>query len=154
MTKFGHTGEDNYLEIGINAKISELHAAMGLAVLPHVESIISERRQCSLWYDEYLQASKLRRPIQPPRLEYNYSYYPVIFSDHNSMMEVREKLNEQGIFPRRYFNPSLNTLPFLNSGQRRDCPVSEDLATRVLSLPLYVGLSSDQIARICQIITT
>jgi dTDP-4-amino-4,6-dideoxygalactose transaminase len=152
MTKFGHTGEENYLEIGINAKLSELHAAMGIAVLPHVEELIATRHQCSLWYDEYLGDVPLLRPAHLDGLEYNYSYYPVVFSDHDAMMRVRRELKQQGILARRYFYPSLNTLPFLSRRQQRTCPVSESIAARVLSLPLYAGLTKNQIEAISKII--
>jgi len=152
MSKFGHTGEDNYLDIGINAKMSELHAAMGLAVLPRVEEIIAERRQCSMWYDEYLGDALCQRPAVRSGVEYNYSYYPVIFPDHATMMRVRQVLIDQGIFPRRYFYPSLNTLPFLNPGRKQECPVSESIASRVLCLPLFVGLGKNQIEKISRIV--
>ena len=141
MSKFGHIGEDEYLDLGINAKISELHAAMGLAVLPKVTEIITARRQCSAWYDELLYGLGLQRPRMIEGLEYNYAYYPIIFKTHQTMMAVREALQKQDIFPRRYFYPSLNTLSFLHESLRCSCPVSESLALRVLSLPLYTTLS-------------
>ncbi len=129
MAKFGHVGEDNYLDIGINAKLSELHAAMGLAMLPLVEAIMATRRQCSAWYDEYLDGSALQRPVAVRGLEYNYAYYPVIFPGHEVMMRTRQALADHGIGPRRYFHPSLNTLPFLKVELRRACPISESVAS-------------------------
>jgi len=152
MSRFGHAGEDHYFDIGINAKLSEFHAAMGLAVLPRLEKIIEARRKCFLWYDEFLGETPVERPHLVPELEYNYSYYPVVFSTHEVMMGVRVALQNQGIFPRRYFYPSLNTLPFLQPNQQRACPVSENIAMRVLSLPLYVGLEKAQVELICNII--
>lgn len=154
MKKFGHLGEDRYLEIGTNAKLSELHAAMGLCVLPKVGEIIARRREVSIWYDDLIASLglHLRRPIMPPGLEYNYSYYPVVFESHESMMNARSRLIENGIMPRRYFHPSLNTLSFLQPFGYRSCSVSESLAERVLSLPLYVGLEQSQVARIVHVI--
>jgi dTDP-4-amino-4,6-dideoxygalactose transaminase len=152
MSKFGHLGEDDYLELGINAKMSEFHAAMGLALLPSVPEIIASRRQCSAWYDEFLEDSGLQRPQVVDGLEYNYAYYPVVFKSHERMMAVRTALQEKGVFPRRYFYPSLNTLPFLPQELRRSCPVSESLAQRVLSLPLYVNLSQKDVEFISNII--
>jgi dTDP-4-amino-4,6-dideoxygalactose transaminase len=152
MKKFGHVGEDDYLDIGINAKMSELHAAMGLCVLPKVHDIIAYRKECSDWYDEQLDGILLQRPIYPVGIEYNYAYYPVIFSTHEAMMRVRQALLDNGIGPRRYFCPSLNTLPFLNPELKRTCPVSESISSRVLCLPLYVGLSKAEVEIICDII--
>jgi len=152
MKKFGHIGEDEYLDIGINAKMSELHAAMGLCVLPKVNDIITSRKECSGWYDEQLEGSLLQRPVPPVGLEYNYSYCPVIFPSHDVMMQVRQTLLDNGIGPRRYFFPSLNTLPFLKAELKRACPVSEKISSQVLCLPLYVGLSKAEVDVICDLI--
>lgn len=152
MSKFGHLGEDEYLDIGINAKMSELHAAMGLCVLPKAHDIITSRKECSGWYDEQLKGCLLQRPVPPVGLEYNYAYYPVIFSSHEIMMRVRQALIDNGIGPRRYFYPSLNTLPYLKPELKRACPISENVSSRVLCLPLYVGLSKPEVEVICSLI--
>ena len=62
MKKFGHVGEDDYLDIGINAKMSELHAAIGLCMLPKVNDIIAYHKACSGWYGEQLKGCPLQRP--------------------------------------------------------------------------------------------
>jgi len=152
MKKFGHIGEEAYLDIGINAKMSELHAAMGLCLLPKVNEIIAHLIECSGWYDEELDGILLQRPVASSGLEYNYSYYPVVFSSHNAMIRVRQALLDNNIGPRRYFYPSLNTLPFLKPELRRACPVSEDISSRVLCLPLYAGLQKKEVEKICSII--
>lgn len=152
MKKFGHIGEDDYLDIGINAKMSELHAAMGRCVLPNVNESIATRKECSGWYDEQLEGCLLQRPVPPVGLEYNYAYYPVVFHSHEVMLKVRQALIDNGIGPRRYFYPSLNTLPFLKPELKRACPISEGISSRVLCLPLYAGLSKAEVDVICGII--
>ena len=154
MSKFGHLGEDDYFELGINAKMSEFHAAMGLALLPSVPEIIASRRQCSAWYDEFLADSGLQRPQVVDDLEYNYAYYPVVFKSHEEMMAVRTALQEKGIFPRRYFYPSLNTLSFLHKNSQVKCPLSESISMRVLSLPLFFSLTRLQVAYISALISS
>lgn len=153
MKKFGHIGEEDYFQVGINAKMSELHAAMGLCVLPKVNEIIANRRELSERYDSCLEGHRLTRPQAAKGLEYNYAYYPVAFPSHDNMMRVRQALIDKGIMPRRYFYPSLNTLPYLQPEWRRPCPVSESVAGRVLCLPLYFGLEQQEIDRICKIVT-
>ena len=150
--KFGHIGEDDYLDIGINAKMSELHAAMGLCILPKVHELIEARKECSGWYDEQLNGSVLQRPELRDDVEYNYAYYPIVCPTHDVMMQVRQALSAHGIGPRRYFYPSLNTLPFLNTELKRPCPISEDITSRVLCLPLYVGLDRATVESICALI--
>lgn len=152
MKKFGHFGEEDYLDIGINAKMSELHAAMGLCVLPKVGEIMAARKACSAWYDKRLEGGSLQRPVPPAGLEYNYAYYPVLFPSHDVMMRVRRTLLDKGIGPRRYFHPSLNTLPFLKPALKRACPVSEDISSRVLCLPVFMGLQEGEVEGICDIV--
>ncbi|MDF1594394.1 MAG: DegT/DnrJ/EryC1/StrS family aminotransferase [Desulfobacterales bacterium] len=152
MKKFGHMGEEDYLNIGINAKISELHAAMGLCVLPKVNDLIALRKECSRWYNEQLDGCHLQRPVSPAGLEYNYAYYPVIFPSHEIMMRVRHALLDNAIGPRRYFCPSLNTLPFLKPELKRPCPISESISSRVLCLPMFAGLSETEVDFICGIV--
>lgn len=152
LKKFGHVGEDDYIDTGINAKMSELHAAMGLCVLPKVNDVLAARKERSEWYDEQLDGCFLQRPIAPADLEYNYAYYPILFSTHETMMQVRRILIDNGVRPRRYFHPSLNTLPYLEPELKRTCPISEDVSSRALCLPLYADLSKDEIADICGLI--
>jgi dTDP-4-amino-4,6-dideoxygalactose transaminase len=152
MSKFGHLGEDEYLDVGINAKLSELHAALGLAMLPRVEDIIAVRKQCSAWYDEHLQGCDLQRPAVPSGIEYNYAYYPVVFPDHESMMRARRAMFDMGIGPRRYFTPSLNTLQLLRPELRASCPVSESIASRVLVLPMSSVVDEPTVKSIATII--
>jgi dTDP-4-amino-4,6-dideoxygalactose transaminase len=92
----------------------------------------------------------LYKPVINPEIEYNYAYYPVVFPSEEVMFRVMEALKEGDIIPRRYFYPSLNTLSFMP--RQIACPVSEDISVRVLSLPLYVGLPYEDIARISSII--
>lgn len=80
---------------------------------------------------------------------YNYSYYPVIYKTEKTCLEAISILEANQISPRRYFYPSLNKVDYV-SGQ--SCPVAEDIATRILCLPLYYELDTSQISRICDCI--
>ncbi len=144
--QFGHVYDD-YFSVGINGKNSEFHAAMGLCVLPHIEEIIEARKKASEYYHSLLQ--NVERPLIPGQVQYNYSYYPIIFKSETALLQAVQILKEQGISGRRYFYPSLNELPFL---QKQSCPVSEDISRRVLCLPLYVGLQMNEVAHIAQLI--
>lgn len=139
---FGHNGPEAFHGVGINAKISELQAAMGLAVLPHMESIVASRKKVVEYYNAHLDFSKLQTLKIRENTEWNYSYYPVIFVSEDQLLQVQKRLNKNNIFPRRYFYPSLNTIAYV-TGQKMH--VSENIAARVLCLPLYVGLEQEQI---------
>jgi dTDP-4-amino-4,6-dideoxygalactose transaminase len=145
---FGHIKDTHYM-LGLNAKNSEFHAAMGLANFPYIGGIITERKKISETYDILLKG-KVRRPKTQPELEYNYSYYPVIFKSEDELLRVFAALDAEGIYPRRYFYPSLNKLPYIKNPQ--SCPISEDISLRIACLPLYVGLAEADIMRIAKII--
>lgn len=145
---FGHIGE-NHFDIGINAKMSELHAAMGLTVLPYVDGIIELRKKATELYDSLLFQSNINRPKPDLQTSYNYSYFPIIFSSFVIREKVFLALENNNIFARRYFSPSLNKLPYFKG---ESCPISEDIASRILCLPLFHDLSNEDIERICKVI--
>jgi dTDP-4-amino-4,6-dideoxygalactose transaminase len=142
---FGHKGSLAFHGLGINGKMSELQAALGLSVLPYMERIIDERKKVVNYYNSNLDLSKLQVLKIRENTDWNYSYYPVIFDREEQLLKVQEVLNENEIFPRRYFYPSLNTIEYTNG---MAMPISESIASRVLCLPLYVGLSDDDLERL------
>lgn len=145
--RFGHIG-DNHYELGINAKNSELHAAMGLALLPYLQRMLDKRRQLSDIYDSYL-SNCIQRPIARNSSEHNYAYYPIIFGSELKLLNVFDRLSQYNVFPRRYFYPSLNNLPYV---RKQPCPVAEDIANRIACLPLYFELDEADVVRISKII--
>lgn len=152
MRNFGHKGQEDFWGIGVNGKNSEFHAAMGLCMFPHIESIIANRKLLSETYERnfFDLGVKLVRPHVNGYCHYNFAYYPVVFENESQLMMVKDSLNAAYIYPRRYFYPSLNTLPYLK--QRHAAPAAENIASRVLCLPLYHDLSTENIRRICTII--
>lgn len=146
---FGHNGPIDFFGLGINGKISELQAAMGLAVFPYMNSILKGRKEVVNYYDNNLNFKKLQKLKIRENTQWNYSYYPVIFESEAVLLQVQKALNEQEIFPRRYFYPSLNKIKYVNGNEM---PISESIASRVLCLPLYVGLEYADFFRICNIL--
>lgn len=139
---FGHNGPLSFHGLGINGKISELQAAMGLAVLPYVDEILSVRSSIVEHYNSTLDLSRISRMKIRESTSWNYSYYPVIFESEALLNDVQARLNEANILPRRYFYPSLDTLPYVQSAPM---PVSRSVASRILCLPLYHGLSENEV---------
>jgi len=149
IKRFGHD-EDNHSVLGINGKSSEFQAAMGLTNLKYIDMIISSRRQVVERYDQHLQG-KFQLLGLREGTEYSYAYYPVVLESEEQLLEMTSKLNAQNIFPRRYFYPSLNTLPYIE--EANTCPVSEDISKRIFCLPLYVDLEDAVVDKICEIMT-
>jgi dTDP-4-amino-4,6-dideoxygalactose transaminase len=111
---------------------------------------IAGRKKVSRAYDALLPLESLRRPALRPGLTYNYAYYPLIFDSEKRTLRIQERLNRENIFPRRYFYPALNTLPYLK--KRQPCPRAESLAPRVLCLPLFAGMEEAVVERIARIV--
>lgn len=148
---FGHNGPLKFYGLGINGKISELQAAMGLAMLPYMETILAERKKVVDYYNEQLITSKIQTLKIREHSDWNYSYYPVVFKSEATLLNVQKALNEENIFPRRYFYPALNTLNYVTY---QEIPVAESIAKRILCLPLYVGLTGNELEKICKIINS
>ncbi len=147
---FGHNGPEDFHDVGINGKISEINAAMGLAVFEDIDSILMERKKVVDYYIQQLAALPLQLLKLREGCEWNYAYFPVIFDSEEALLKVKQKLNAQDVFPRRYFYPSLNTINYLKDLQVM--PVSESISKRILCLPLYVGLEEKELNKITQII--
>ncbi|MBS1656802.1 MAG: DegT/DnrJ/EryC1/StrS family aminotransferase [Bacteroidetes bacterium] len=148
--QFGHSGDD-YFCLGVNGKNSEMHAAMGLCNLPKVDWLIKKRKEIFMWYTRLLAGSRNKTLEIPAGVEYNYAYFPAIFSSEREMLAMRKELENDGVFTRRYFFPSLNSLPHYKGST---CPVSEDVSRRVLSLPLSHDLTYEEVERICSSVTS
>ncbi|HNU88411.1 MAG TPA: DegT/DnrJ/EryC1/StrS family aminotransferase [Ferruginibacter sp.] len=146
--QFGHIGDEHF-SIGINGKNSELHAAMGLCLLPMMEEFIASRKKIAALYDSRLKDLPLQKPVSLHEVDYNYSYYPVVMDTEERVQKVKALLQQHDIITRRYFYPSLNHLPQY-SGE--SCPVSESVSVRVLALPLYYELAEKDVINICDLI--
>jgi dTDP-4-amino-4,6-dideoxygalactose transaminase len=152
MRNFGHKGQEEFWGLGINGKNSELHAAMGLCVLPHIDVIIERRKHLSDLYKKYLgeAGNNLQYPSIPLNTTYNYAYYPIVFADEKELLSVKDSLNASYIYPRRYFYPALHQLPYIP--EKHSLSIAEQISSRVLCLPLYHDLPDEEVKKICNII--
>mgnify|MGYP000162094922 CR=1 FL=1 len=146
---FGHNGPEAFESVGVNAKMSELQAAMGLAVLPHMTEITKARKAICEMYTDGFKHTSLQLLQLREQTVWNYSYYPVVCANEIQLLNIVEQLNANNIYPRRYFYPSLNTLDYVTE---QACPVSENISKRVLCLPLYYGLSKENVTKIIHIV--
>lgn len=150
MRNFGFDGPESFAELGINGKNSEYHAAMGLANLKYLDVIHQKRKELTARYDEKLKNLKARRPVWHAASENNFAYYPLVFDSEALMLQCVELLKLNEVFTRRYFYPSLATsLPYVKP---QDLPITNDIAQRVLCLPLYYDLTLEEVDLICRLI--
>jgi dTDP-4-amino-4,6-dideoxygalactose transaminase len=146
---FGHDCQENFHGLGINAKMSEFQAAMGLTVFPYFDSIIARRELLYKLYLNKLDTGNFKFQKIIDDSVYNYAYFPVVFESEAQLDIVKNALNNEQIFPRRYFYPSLNTIDYLNG---EPMEVSESIAKRILCLPLYFDLKEEDVLLICHLI--
>ncbi len=149
MRNFGHAGPDSFHGIGINGKNSEFHAAMGICNLKYVDEILVSRKKQSDFYDSFLYRAPVSKPAVSNDTNWNHAYYPILFETHEMAIRVKNAMEKKEIFPRRYFHPSLSSLNYVNASPT---PVSDDVASRILCLPVYHELSEPEQELICRVI--
>ncbi|MBA7569110.1 dTDP-4-amino-4,6-dideoxy-D-glucose transaminase [subsurface metagenome] len=133
-------GPEKITGLGINCKMNEFQAAMGLCVLDDFNTILSQRENVYDYYQTNLQENiHLEFQKQNEFSSNNYSYFPVIFRNEQKLIKVQKMLMKENIFPRRYFFPSLESLDIVESVQ--NVPNSSNISKRILCLPLYEGLN-------------
>lgn len=150
LRNFGHETAESFAMLGINGKNSEFHAAMGLSLLPEIDKILKRRKELCIFYDKRLESLEVKHQKMTNGATYNYGYYPIIFKNEEMLVKSMYELNKYKIFPRRYFYPSLDTLPYIVNSQI--CPISRDIASRIICLPLYHDLSFEEIDMIARIL--
>ena len=146
---FGHNGPEKFYGLGINAKMSELQAAMGLTVFDCLKEIIENRKKAVDMYIKLLSHSEVKLLKIREHTEWNYHYFPVVFNSEQSLLQAVKDLNKENIFPRRYFYPSLNTIDYLSQSS---CKVSEDISSRVLCLPMSASIGDKEVEYICELV--
>ena len=158
LRNFAIKGELSCVDVGTNAKMNELQALMGLECLKAMPGILASRAEIHAAYREAF-AGRADVKFLDPRsfpssgaagFSPNYAYCPVLFKDLETRERVYAELKEKcNVFTRRYFYPLLTDFaPYADA--KGSCPVAEDAARRVLTLPTYYGLSADDARAIAE----
>lgn len=149
LVNFGIANATTIESIGINAKMNEMEAAMGLCNLDEIGVIQSKREKIWQIYERQLSGNLLFQ-CWNRHSSNNYSYVPVLFKDNAELLEIEIKLNKSGVIPRRYFYPSLDSLDLIQAGQI--CSISRNIADRILCLPIYPSLKPNELNKIINIL--
>lgn len=156
LKNFGITGPETAEEVGMNAKMNEFQAAMGLCNLRHIDDEIEKRKKVVETYRKRLEnvkgikLSKIQEDVKT-----NYAYFPVVFEDEfgKTRDEVMEELAKYNILTRKYFYPLTTDFEsYRNTYNSSETPVAKYIAERVLTLPLFADLSIEKVNEICDII--
>lgn len=159
LKNFGFADEVTVKAIGINGKMSEIQAAMGLLQLKHIDNVIEKRRIIDVYYRQALALvpgiNCLTEPIDTQR---NYAYFPIIVGPEYPLSrdDLYQKLRDQKIFCRRYFFPLISNMPMyrgLSSAHPSNLPAATLIAKKILCLPIYSNLAEDDQETITNLIS-
>lgn len=149
MRFFGFDEKKEVVDSGMNAKMTEIGAGLGLANLKYLDEVRMKRREKYEIYQSLLEKRDYITFQKFNSEEYNFSYMPVLFDTEELLLYTLKKLEAENIYPRRYFYPSLHNVEILKSAK---CTVAESVSARIVCLPLYNTLSNQDIERICQLL--
>ena len=149
LINFGIKNSTEIAYLGTNAKMNEFEAAMGLCVLDDIENIKEKRKVVIENYREELK-DLVQFQKQNENASENYSYFPIVLENEEELLKVQKVLNDENIFPRRYFYPSLDTLEYIEPKQ--ECIISRNISKRILCLPVYAELDFDNQNKIIEIL--
>ncbi|MBC7388818.1 MAG: DegT/DnrJ/EryC1/StrS family aminotransferase [Opitutaceae bacterium] len=149
LRNFGHSNSEEFASIGINGKNSEFHAAMGICNMKYIDAIFESRKFIYETYMNKLAGLDVQYILVNSESKWNHSYFPIIFKSEAALLKAVDALNGNWIYPRRYFYPSLSSLDYVTKG---NTPISDDTSRRVLCLPVYYGLTEEEINFIARIL--
>jgi len=158
LKNFGFAGETLVDTLGINGKMNELQAGLGLVQLRYIDHVLLKRRLVCERYTEGIRGIQGLSPVlDNVSLKPNYSYYPILVNSEYpiSREELYDELSKKRIYARRYFYPLISDFPMyreLPSASRANLPVATSIASKVLCLPIYPELSNDEIDSVLDVL--
>lgn len=159
LKNFGFANETTVVAPGINAKMNEMQAALGLLQLNDVNKNIDKRRIIAEKFQKaFTNIEGIRILNYDSNIDYNYGYFPIFIDDEvfrKTRDQVYFELKEKNIFTRRYFYPLISQFPTyrgLKSADSENLSVAEEITRRVICLPIYADLDKGNIQRIIDII--
>ena len=157
LKNFGIEGPESVTEVGLNAKMNEFSAAMGLCNLKYLGNEIQKRKTIVDLYNSNLcKLNGIKVPNYPGNVKHNYSYYPILIDEKESGFtrnQLFDELKKNGIISRKYFYPLITEMEcYKDQFKEYDLPVARFVSERILALPIYGALDICDVERICNII--
>lgn len=161
LKNFGFADEVTVVGPGINAKMSEFQAALGLLQLKHIEDAIAKREKIAqLCREKLAKIQGIRFLKNIPGVKHNYAYFPIFINEREygkSRDEVYEELKKYNIYGRRYFYPLISQFPTyrgLPSASPENLTIAEKITKQVICLPIFPNLSLAVVDQVCDILQT
>lgn len=159
LKNFGFANETTVIATGINGKMSEFNAALGLLQLKHIDRALERRRHIDHFYREHLRLIPGLEPMIPESDDLNQSYFPIMVTPDYPLSrdQLYEHLKRHNIHGRRYFYPLISDFPIyrnLPSAMGFQLANARRLADRVICLPIYPALSDAQAEYILKVLSS
>lgn len=147
IRNFGITDEETVSCLGLNGKMSEVNAAMGLLQLKYIKKVISKRKNIYEMYREGLNASEKIQMIEIDKnIEYNYSYFPILFGGKDIRDKIYKSLKENNIYCRKYWYPLITEHDIYNKiNMDKTLKNAKDMSNKILNIPLYPDLKKKHV---------
>lgn len=157
LKNFGIDGPEDVRAVGMNAKMNEFAAAMGICNLRHIDEEIEKRKKVHHRYMENLSGvSGIKLPSEQIDVTPNYSYFPVIFDKGvfgKNRDDIYAELEKEGIIARKYFYPLISDYEcYRDEFDSSKTPIAKSISDNVLTLPMYADLAIEDVDEICDII--
>jgi len=156
LRNFGIKNEEEIILPGVNAKMNELQAGIGLLNLKLVNEEIEKRKKLIYIYKENLKfIGGIKYLDEKKNIKYNYQYFPILIDENEfnyNRDHVYEYLKKYNIFSRKYFFPLCTDYKFVKRENEIHLPNSEKVANQILCLPLYGDLTQEDIGKICKVL--
>lgn len=159
LKNFGIINETTVVAPGINAKMNEFQAALGILQLKYFDKAIRRRKLLTERYREFLEKIPgITMMHDVPGVEYNFAYFPILIDAAKfgrTRDELYEELKKHDIHCRRYFYPLISqfrTYRGLPSAKPETLPVATKVAEQVICLPIYPDLEVSSVELIAGII--
>lgn len=157
LKNFGFANETTVVAAGINGKMNEMQAAMGLVQLQHIDKALARRREIDALYRTLLKGASGITCTENTDFVSNHAYFPILVGERSSRGrdQLYEFLKNRGIYARRYFYPLISDMPMyrgMASAASERLPHAKSLSDRVICLPMYPGLSNQEVNRVAEAI--
>lgn len=158
LKNFGHDGEASVVYPGINGKMSEVNASMGLLQLKYFAEIIQKRQEIDCFYREMLHEIEGIEYLKiPSEIKHNYAYFPILVTEQYKLSrdDLYAHLKSNNVISRRYFYPLISDFAIYSdfpSSHPTNLPIAQEVANQVLCLPIYPGLDITEQVKIVSLI--
>lgn len=158
LKNFGFADEVTVVAAGINGKMNELQAAVGLLQLQHVDDLIARRQHIDALYRQRLtDVSGIALLDIPNIVQWNYAYFPIRVKPEYAVSRdlLYRRMREHNVFARRYFYPLISDMPMyrgLPSASEENLPIARQTAEEVLCLPIFPEMTPEEVEHVVGII--